>query len=348
MISTIIGLFLFVGGITLYKTFALYEVKKEFNVLRGRVPTFSKGNGDIELAVLIDGEVSTEFPDKSSDAVVESIICDNGAIGRWDYQTWSINIGNLKKSKTACSISFKTDMIKKLKNLIGSESESQTVDEFLLNADDVDKLIVSTDGMNYIVENTLLKDLIKNSSNYTTTIAKKLLNSEAISEKEKYNAGLPCYLYKNGNNIFGGFSSKFINPDGRTDSTYVRDAGTYIEVLSSYPNTNNSVYSNTLIKTSGYSYLEMSSRHLARITNLSGINTIGFSDNQEINDFIIKKSETFTNTTGSTSYESTNLLLNIQNYQDRGYLKINVKNNGGTSTLLYNTVYTNIYTIALY
>ena len=31
---------LVLGGITLYKTFALYEEKKEFNVLQGRIPDF--------------------------------------------------------------------------------------------------------------------------------------------------------------------------------------------------------------------------------------------------------------------------------------------------------------------
>ncbi len=40
VIGSIVGMLLVLGGITLYKTFALYEEKKEFNVLKGIVPFF--------------------------------------------------------------------------------------------------------------------------------------------------------------------------------------------------------------------------------------------------------------------------------------------------------------------
>ncbi len=42
IIGAIVGLIVLVGGITLYRTFALYEEKKEFNVLKGRIPDFTK------------------------------------------------------------------------------------------------------------------------------------------------------------------------------------------------------------------------------------------------------------------------------------------------------------------
>ena len=42
LIGSIVGLILLIGGITLYRTFALYEEKKEFNVLQGRIPSFYK------------------------------------------------------------------------------------------------------------------------------------------------------------------------------------------------------------------------------------------------------------------------------------------------------------------
>lgn len=40
IIGSIIGVILLIGGITLYRTFALYEEKKEFNVLKGQVADF--------------------------------------------------------------------------------------------------------------------------------------------------------------------------------------------------------------------------------------------------------------------------------------------------------------------
>ena len=52
MIGSIVGIVLIIGGITLYRTFAFYEEKKEFNVLQGRVPDFKEG--DIQLSVFVN------------------------------------------------------------------------------------------------------------------------------------------------------------------------------------------------------------------------------------------------------------------------------------------------------
>ena len=181
-----------IGGITLYRTFALYEEKKEFNILRGKVPTFSQG--DIELAVFIDGEKTNTFPTKESDYLVENIECDNEAIGTWDYNAWGILVSNLTTSKTTCTLSFKGDMIAKLKSIINSTSSATTVDTLLANNDDINKIVANETAMNFIIDNSILKNAIKSSKNYTIEIAKKILNSTVVSELKKYNAELPCYL----------------------------------------------------------------------------------------------------------------------------------------------------------
>ena len=106
IIGSIVGLIVLVGGITLYRTFALYEEKKEFNVLRGKVPEFT--SGDITIAAIIDGEASSIIPGKEDGYVFESITCNNGAEAEWNSDTWKITIGNLSKSKTTCTVSFKT------------------------------------------------------------------------------------------------------------------------------------------------------------------------------------------------------------------------------------------------
>ena len=61
-IASVIGLFLFAGGIKLYKTFAFYEEKKTFNVIRGRVPDFRRG--DMQFAFLVDDAESMSIPAK--------------------------------------------------------------------------------------------------------------------------------------------------------------------------------------------------------------------------------------------------------------------------------------------
>ncbi len=56
---------LVLGGITLYKTFALYEEKKEFNVLQGRIPDFREKYKESILngadPVLKDGLIPVEI-----------------------------------------------------------------------------------------------------------------------------------------------------------------------------------------------------------------------------------------------------------------------------------------------
>ena len=41
LIGAIIGIIVLIGGITLYRTFALYKEEKTFDILQGQVPDFS-------------------------------------------------------------------------------------------------------------------------------------------------------------------------------------------------------------------------------------------------------------------------------------------------------------------
>lgn len=103
IIGTIAGLILLVGGITLYRTFALYEEKKEFNVLKGRVPDF--GNYDIDgIAITLDGNAVEKIPERGSYTV--SVECTNGD-AYWDYANWRVSIGNFSK-RTKCNVNFTT------------------------------------------------------------------------------------------------------------------------------------------------------------------------------------------------------------------------------------------------
>ncbi len=63
IIGSIIGVILLIGGITLYKTFALYEEKKEFNALKGVVPDF---NATILSSVAQVGDYVSYTPSKTS------------------------------------------------------------------------------------------------------------------------------------------------------------------------------------------------------------------------------------------------------------------------------------------
>ncbi len=103
VIASIIGILLIVGGITLYRTFALYEEKLEFNVLKGRIPDFV--SGDVQLAMTLDGEAVESVPEGREYRVKTT--CE-GAEGTWNYSTWSINIGNITSTKVKCSLDFES------------------------------------------------------------------------------------------------------------------------------------------------------------------------------------------------------------------------------------------------
>lgn len=102
VISAIIGLILLAGGITLYRTFALYEEKKEFNVLRGRVLEFKN---DIKLAIKVNDVVVNEIPAQGDYKVL--VDCGNTAKGSWDNNTWGALITEIKSNNVRCNIEFR-------------------------------------------------------------------------------------------------------------------------------------------------------------------------------------------------------------------------------------------------
>ena len=106
IVISAVAITLLIGGIYLYKTYALYEEKKEFNLLKGRIVDFRKNNKDIEISAIVNGKPSEEIPNKESGYIVEEVYCTNNAEGVWDNEEWVLNIKNLSTSKTTCSLNF--------------------------------------------------------------------------------------------------------------------------------------------------------------------------------------------------------------------------------------------------
>ena len=84
----------------------MYEEKLEFNLIQGKVPEYT--SGDVKFASIIDGEKSSTIPAKNDGYVFVSAECDNGADAMWDSDNWRVSVGNLSKSKTICTLTFKT------------------------------------------------------------------------------------------------------------------------------------------------------------------------------------------------------------------------------------------------
>ncbi len=102
--GSLIGMLLLVGSVFFFKTYAFYEEKKSFNILKGKVPNFMEN--DVTLAIRLNGEIVKEIPKGKSYKV--DVTCDKGAKGSWDYENWGPNIRNVTE-KTRCQIDFSTN-----------------------------------------------------------------------------------------------------------------------------------------------------------------------------------------------------------------------------------------------
>jgi hypothetical protein len=101
ILITLGAIIILVGGIIFYRSYAIYEEDKTFNVLKGQVPNFTRN--DIELAYTINGEKSETFPEKGNYKV--NVSCDN-ATGNWDYEKWAMLVTDATNEKVKCSVAF--------------------------------------------------------------------------------------------------------------------------------------------------------------------------------------------------------------------------------------------------
>ena len=95
------------GGILVYRTYALYQSEKNYNVIKGIVPDFGY---DVKLAIEVDGKKENNVPTRG--LYKTNIVCNNEVVGSWDYNAWNLKLDNLKKD-TKCTIEFKTNGISK-------------------------------------------------------------------------------------------------------------------------------------------------------------------------------------------------------------------------------------------
>ena len=101
VIGSIVGILLLIGGITLYRTFALYKIEQSFDVLKGTVPNFRKS--DIELAIMLDNEKAEKIPEKGNYKV--DISCNKEVDAEWDYYNWKLKVKDIING-TKCDLSF--------------------------------------------------------------------------------------------------------------------------------------------------------------------------------------------------------------------------------------------------
>ncbi len=88
----------------LYFAYSKFFVSDAQAVIRTTVGDFI--SGDAVIGAYIDGEYSSTIPGKNDGYVVEKVVCDNGAVGKWDDNKWGLLTTNLSK-RTKCNVYFK-------------------------------------------------------------------------------------------------------------------------------------------------------------------------------------------------------------------------------------------------
>ena len=76
-------------------SFSFFEVEK-----------MSASKEESLIGLTINGSNTIHFPSKDSGYAIESILCDKGSNGVWDYENWGLKIRNITQSRTKCQINF--------------------------------------------------------------------------------------------------------------------------------------------------------------------------------------------------------------------------------------------------
>ena len=58
------------------------------------------------VGAYIDGEYASNMPSKDAGYIVEKIVCDNEAVGEWNYDEWGLLVKNMPK-KSKCNVYFR-------------------------------------------------------------------------------------------------------------------------------------------------------------------------------------------------------------------------------------------------
>ena len=91
----------FILGI--YFTYSKFSVFKDTEVVRTTVGDFI--SGDVVIGAYINGEYSKTLPKKSDGYIAEKVVCDNNAIGEWNYDEWSLTTKNIT-TRSKCNVYF--------------------------------------------------------------------------------------------------------------------------------------------------------------------------------------------------------------------------------------------------
>ena len=123
------------GAIFLYKSYALYEEKKDFNVINGQV----EEPGDLYFAYYVNGTISKDVPTKDSGLTLDTTksSCNSGVTVSWDDDNWhaildySTYTAN-STTRTKCTLYFKEKPVagKDVLTYVKNNADSSSTDVY--------------------------------------------------------------------------------------------------------------------------------------------------------------------------------------------------------------------------
>ena len=86
---------LLIAILGIYFAFSKFTTTSDTEVVRTTVGNFIYG--DVVIKIYVNGEYSETAPQKDTGYKVDSIVCDNGAVGEWNNDDWGPTITNVTK-----------------------------------------------------------------------------------------------------------------------------------------------------------------------------------------------------------------------------------------------------------
>jgi len=103
---SVLSVFLMIGGVYLYKTYAYYTEEKKFNIIQGQVGSHWY---DVKVAINVDGTEASTVPTSrkgdNGNYYSVSATCDQGSTAEWDYNAWNLVVDNINEN-TKCNVTF--------------------------------------------------------------------------------------------------------------------------------------------------------------------------------------------------------------------------------------------------
>ena len=185
-----ISVVLLIAIVLVYRSYAIYQEKQEFDVIKGSVPEYMS-DYDVKLSLMIDGVESKSFPTRDSGKVFLRAECDKGATGVWDYEHWAPLVLNTTETRTKCKYQFVSKYFDSTLNGADPVLSERLIPVIIDNNGEVKKADLGSEWYNY-QEKTWANAVILEDESVVYQ------NNEVIPESniESYFVWIPRYRYK--------------------------------------------------------------------------------------------------------------------------------------------------------